>query len=107
MMLERAFQVETVLADVAFESSHARVRQLVRLQHRRSLEPCRAEIARERRVRRVDDHMSPETAGPRETLAASPTFMEPRVSVRQFVIAQRSVVQQFFLANGTLECSSS
>jgi len=34
MMLERAFQVEPMLADVALESSHARVRQLMRLQHR-------------------------------------------------------------------------
>lgn len=87
MMLERAFQVEPMLADVALESSHARVRQLMRLQHRRSLEPCRTEIARERRVRCVDDHVSPETAGPWKTLAASRTLVEPRVSVHQFVIA--------------------
>lgn len=107
MVLERAFQVKTMLADVALESSHVRVRQLVRLQHRRSLELGRAEIARVRRVRGVDDHVSPKAAGSREAFAAGRALVKPRVSVHQLVIAQRSVAQQFFLANGTLERSSS
>lgn len=70
VVLQCAFQVETMLADVALESSHARVRQLVRFQHRRSLELRRAEIACERRVRGMDDHMSSETTGPREAFTA-------------------------------------
>lgn len=88
MVFKCAFQVETMLADVALEFSHARVRQLVRFQHRRSLELCRAEIARERRVCGMDDHMGPETTGPQEALAADHAFVGPHVNVHQFMIAQ-------------------
>jgi len=98
VVLERAFQVETMLANVAFESSHARVRQLMRLQHGRPLEFRRAEIARVRRVRRVHDHVSAEAAGPQEALAAGRALVRPRATVHQLVIAQGPLVQQLLLA---------
>lgn len=103
VMFQRAFQMETMLADVALESSHVRVCQLVRLQHRRSLEPRRAEIARERRVRGVDDHMGPQAAGPQEALAAGRAFVGPHIDMHQLMIAQRLTAHQSFLADGTLE----
>lgn len=106
VVLQCAFQVETMLADVALESSHARVRQLVCLQHRRSLEPRRAEIARERRVRGMDDHVGLEAAGPQEALAAGRAPVRPRVSVRQFMTVQRLLVETLFPADGTVESSS-
>lgn len=105
-MLQCAFQMETMLADVALESSHARVRQLVCLQYRRSLELRRAEIARERRVRGMDDHMGPEAAGPQEALATGPAFVGPHINMHQLVVAQRLTAHQSFLADGTLERSS-
>lgn len=77
-----------MLANVALESSHARVRQLVRLQHRRSLELRRAEIACERRVCGMDDHMGPETTEPHEALATSRALVGPHVNVHQLMIAQ-------------------
>lgn len=89
VVLQCAFQVETMLADVALESSHARVRQLVRLQHRRSLELRRTEIARERRVRGMDDHVGPEATGSQEALAAGRAYVGPHVNVHQLMIAQR------------------
>lgn len=105
-MFQCAFQMETMLADVALESSHARVCQLVGLQHRRSLEPRRAEIARERRVRGMDDHMGAEATGPQEALATGRAFVGPHINMHQLVIAQRLTAHQSLLANGTLERSS-
>lgn len=104
VVLERPLQMETMLADVALEFSHARVRQFMRLQHGRPLEFRRAEIARVRRVRGVDDHVGPQAAGPEEALAAGHALVGPRVTVHQLVIAQRSLQQQLLLAaEGTLE----
>lgn len=98
MVLERAFQVETMLADVALESSHARVRELMRFQHGRSLEFRRAEIARVRGVRGVDDQVGPEAAGPQEALAAGRALVRPCLGVHQLAVPQRPLLQHLLLA---------
>jgi len=105
VVLERAFQMKTMLANVALESSHACVRQLMRLQHGRPLEFRRAKIARVRRVRRVHDHVGAEAAGPQEAFAAGRALVGPRAAVHQLVIAQGALVQQLLLAlsKGTFE----
>lgn len=59
VVLQGAFQVETTLADVALEFSHACVRQFVGLQYRGTFELRGAKVAGERKVRCVDYHVGP------------------------------------------------
>lgn len=103
VVFQSALQMEPVLADVALEPSHPCVRQLVRLQHGRSLELGWAEVALERRVGRVNDHVRPQAARPEESLLADRALERLHVGVHQLVIAQRLPVEQLLLADSALE----
>lgn len=103
VMFESALQMEPVLAYIALEPSHPCVRQLVGLQHGRSLELGWAEVALERRVGCVNDHVRPEAARPEESLLADRALERLHVRVHQLVIAQRLPVEQLLLADTALE----